>query len=79
MFDSPRYIVNTEIKTTGAYIYDEDRDYAMTINSDKDIAWVRSKEEYKKLYGKFFRPNRISGTENNLLRRQRLNTSGSIN
>lgn len=56
MFDEPR---NNEFDfpTKGGYINDHDRDSAMTMESDSDIAWVRS--------GKW-----NSGTAQNLLRRK---------
>jgi len=49
-----------------------DRDKNMTLNSDYDIAWVRSKEESQKLYGDKFDFKRKSGTELNLERRNKL-------
>ncbi|KAF2210223.1 hypothetical protein CERZMDRAFT_106862 [Cercospora zeae-maydis SCOH1-5] len=45
------------------------RDAAM---SDYDILWVRSDEETKVLYGKKYRPGRISGTQKNKSRRDAL-------
>jgi hypothetical protein len=50
------------------------RDSAMTYTSDVDIAWVRPPEETKKLLeslGEVYRASRISGTEKNLIRRQK--------
>ena len=41
----------------------------MTEDSDRDIAWIRSEEETKKLYGKKYRPGRVSGTQKNIDRR----------
>ena len=56
MFDSPRN-VNAEIMhTQGGYNTDEDRDYAMSQESDEDIAFIRC--------GRF-----KSGTAQNILRR----------
>ncbi len=49
------------------------KDKQMTINSDQDIAWVRSEEETKMLYGDKYKPSRISGTEQNLIRRSKTN------
>lgn len=46
-----------------------DRDSRMTQDSTRDIAWVRSKESSKKLYGKKYRSNRVSGTQKNINRR----------
>ncbi len=56
MFEEPR---NNEygFPTKGGYVNDHDRDSAMTMESDSDIAWVRS--------GKW-----NSGTAQNLLRRK---------
>ena len=45
------------------------RDAAMTENSDVDLLWVRSEEGNKQLLGSKFKPNHISGTEKNRLRR----------
>lgn len=45
------------------------RDALMTQNSTYDIAYVRSAEESKKLYGEKYDPTKISGTEENLRRR----------
>lgn len=50
----------------------EQRDKYMTINSDYDIAWIRSIEENKKIYGNNFKENRKSGTEQNIERRRKL-------
>lgn len=47
-----------------------DRDATCTKASTNDIAWVRPKEETAKLLGKKYDPNRLSGTEQNLLRRK---------
>jgi hypothetical protein len=55
MFDSPRY--NPGFPTKGGYESDTDRDEAMTLASDEDIAWVRPGKEN-------------SGTAKNLLRRK---------
>ena len=68
MFDKPRNNMGS-FKTVGGFKSDEDRDSNMTLNSTKDILYVRSAEESMKLYGKKYRQNRISGTEKNRLRR----------
>lgn len=47
------------------------RDAEMTGASDYDIAWVRPPEEAEKLLGKDFNPNRVSGTQLNIERRQK--------
>ena len=54
MMNSPRY--NTGFPTEGGFLSDEDRDSAMTDESDSDIAWVREGREE-------------SGTQRNLDRR----------
>lgn len=72
MFDKPRNNVGN-FATHGGFKDDESRDQAMTMFSTDDILWIRSPEESKKLYGKKFRPNRISGTEKNKLRREEMN------
>ncbi len=56
MFDSPRNIASKEFNTKGGFKSDEERDAAMTNDSDKDIAFVRK--------GK-----RDSGTAQNIIRR----------
>ena len=68
MFDKPRNNIG-QFNTMGNFTDDESRDAAMTNSSTKDILYVRSAEESKKLYGKKYRANRISGTEKNRLRR----------
>ena len=62
-----KYGVNT-VKGFSSYAQ---RDAAMTEASQFDIAWVRSVEDCKKLYQDKYRP-RVSGTEQNLLRRSKL-------
>lgn len=56
MFDSPRNFVCNDFKTKGGFKTDEERDAAMTKDSDTDIAFVRK--------GK-----RNSGTAQNIVRR----------
>jgi hypothetical protein len=56
-------------ETRGWFKNDEERDKAMTNASQQDIAWVRSEEMCKKLYGSNYKPNKISGTAKNILRR----------
>lgn len=56
MFKSPRNIACSEITTCGGYKSDEERDAAMTNDSDFDIAFVRKGKE-------------TSGTAQNLMRR----------
>jgi hypothetical protein len=71
MFDKPRNNIGN-FATHGGFKDDESRDRAMTIVSTDDILWIRPVEESKKLYGKKYRPNRISGTEKNKLRREEM-------
>lgn len=56
----------------GGYPSHNQKDKAMTLASDLDIAWVRSEEEQKKLYGAKYR-HRKSGTQCNLERRAKIN------
>ena len=58
--------------TRGGFDNHAKKDAAMTRISDADIAWVRSEEEQKKLYGDKYR-KRKSGTQKNLERRAKLN------
>ena len=41
MFTSPRNIASPDLKTSGGYVDDIDRDSAMTRDSDFDIAFYR--------------------------------------
>lgn len=56
MFEKPRHLADPFLKTVGGFKSDEERDAAMTKDSDKDIAFLRK--------GK-----RRSGTAENILRR----------
>lgn len=56
MHDKPRNINPLITQTVGNFKTDEDRDYAMSVNSDEDIAFVRC--------GRF-----TSGTAQNIIRR----------
>ncbi len=47
------------------------RDAAMTAASDYDLCWVRPEAECRRLYGDSYR-KRVSGTEQNVLRRQKM-------
>jgi len=69
LFDTPLNIANPAFKTIGGFQTHDQKDTAMTRNSNADILWIRSEEEQKKLYGKKYR-YRISGTEKNLNRRR---------
>lgn len=57
MFDKPRNCVSPHFKTVGGFTSDNERDTAMTVASDRDIAWVRPGRE-------------TSGTAKNLKRRK---------
>ena len=59
----------------GSFNNHEEKDKAMTLASDLDIAYIRSPEEQKKRLearGIEYNPNRKSGTEKNLLRRKEI-------
>ena len=58
------------IKSVCEFKSDTHRDEACTQASTYDIAWVRPKEETAKLLGDKYDPNRLSGTEQNLMRRK---------
>ena|SRR5581483_5338407 len=47
-----------------------ERDQSLTLNSDYDIAWVRSEEESKILFGNRWKPHKKSATQLNLERRR---------
>ncbi|KAF2106453.1 hypothetical protein BDV96DRAFT_654656 [Lophiotrema nucula] len=49
--------------------YHNERDAAMTEDSDYDILWVRGEAETAALYGAKYRPGRVSGTQKNKDRR----------
>ena len=65
---------NPGFQTKSGFIGDDHRDVNMTKDSTDDILWIRSAEEAKKLYGKKFNLKRISGTEQNKLRRLKMNS-----
>ena len=67
--DKPYKLADPRIKTVSGFKSHNDKDNAMTLNSNIDIAYVRSNEESKLLYGNNYNPSRISGTEKNLERR----------
>lgn len=66
------FINDTPLKSTGGFTSHTAKDKAMTLASDIDIAYVRSNEESKLLYGDKFNPKRISGTQQNINRRRKL-------
>ena len=65
----PETVADPRIRLVGGFGSHDEKDAAMTNNSNVDIAYVRPIEESKILYGEKFNPNRISGTEKNLVRR----------
>lgn len=67
--ESPEFLADPSIKTVGGWKSHDQKDAAMTKNSDVDILYVRSTDESKKLYGDKFNPKRMSGTQKNLNRR----------
>lgn len=70
MFDKPRNNIFNST-TVGGFKSDEERDAAMTRDSEKDILWVRPIELQKKLLGKKFKEGHVTGTEKNRLRRNK--------
>ncbi len=71
MFDQPRNN-RGHWKTIGGFRFDAERDAGMTRASNCDILWVRSREEQQYRLGSKFNPKRISGTEQNRLRREKM-------
>jgi hypothetical protein len=59
-----------KINTKGMFTSNTARDETMTRVSDKDIAWVRSAAEQRKLYGDKYDPNFVTGTQQNINRRK---------
>jgi hypothetical protein len=57
MLKAPRYYASCEFQPVGGFNSDDERDGAMTLASDEDIAWVRPGKE-------------SSGTARNLARRK---------
>lgn len=70
--NNTKNIASSLFNRKGGYKNHNDKDKAMTYNSDMDIAWVRSAEDTQRLYGDKYNPNRISGTQHNLNRRQQI-------
>ncbi len=66
----PRNNINSW-PTKGGFRNHSQKDAAMTQSSNVDILYIRSEEESRALYGSKYRP-RISGTQKNLERRQKL-------
>lgn len=69
----PEKLASADIRTVSGFCSHDDRDIAMTNTSDIDIAYVRSHEESRKIYGDTFDPTRKSSTEKNIIRRMELN------
>ena len=67
--DKPYMLVDPLIKTIGGFKSHDDKDRQMTLDSNIDIAYVRSIEESKKIYGDKYNSKRKSGTQKNLERR----------
>ena len=67
MYDSPLNNLGGYF-TVGGFQSHEEKDSAMTYASSDDIAWFRTVEEQKKLYGNKYR-KRVTGTEKNVKRR----------
>jgi hypothetical protein len=70
MFKKPRNNVGN-FKTKGGFKSDSERDSQMTRDSTHDILWMRPVEQQMKLLGEKYDPSHISGTQRNLLRRQK--------
>ena len=79
----PRNLANHCFSTHSGFKTDELRDEAMTQNSDIDIAWVRVLtndqieilQKQLKEKGRKYNPSRVSGTEKNLIRRNKKNSN----
>ncbi|XWV25021.1 hypothetical protein QJ856_gp0757 [Tupanvirus deep ocean] len=65
----PEKIADPRIKTIGGFVSHDEKDARMTQESDIDIAYVRTSEESKQLYGSKYKPDRVSGTQKNIERR----------
>jgi hypothetical protein len=63
------YQEKCKVHTRTGFASYTDRDKAMTLASDYDIAWVRDVETAKKLYGQDWTASKKSGTQLNLERR----------
>ncbi len=73
-YDNKKKYAHLDVNIKCGYQSYTSRDADMTTNSHYDIAWVRSKEASKVLYGDAYKP-RVSGTQHNLNRRLKLNKS----
>jgi len=72
MHNKPRNNLG-KFQTKGGFVEDDERDEAMTNNSQEDILWVRSPEEQKKKLGPKYNPFHVSGTMKNKIRRESTN------
>ncbi len=72
MFDKPRNNAGN-FPTRGGFKNDNSRDDEMSKISHRDIGWVRSPNEAKLYYGDKYDPKRITGTQKNFIRREKLN------
>lgn len=64
-----QYYLDLGLNVKDGYESYSKRDKEMTYNSDYDIAWIRSPDESKKLYGDKYNPKKKSGTQQNIERR----------
>jgi hypothetical protein len=69
---SEEYYQNLGVNVITGFTSYTQRDKSMTLASDYDIAWIRSLEESKMLYGDDFNFDKKSGTQLNLERRVQL-------
>lgn len=67
--NSKQYYLDLNVNVKDGYDSYSKRDKQMTNDSDYDIAWVRSTEESKRLYGVKYNPKKKSGTQQNIERR----------
>lgn len=72
MYQRPRNNLGN-FPTKGGFESDEERDDAMTKNSQEDILWVRTPAEQQKKLGPKYNPFHVSGTMKNKLRREEMN------
>ncbi len=72
MFNKPRNNPGN-FPTHGGFKNDNSRDVEMSKRSHRDIGWVRSPDDAKSYYGDKYDPKRISGTQKNFIRREKLN------
>ncbi len=69
--DTPEFpVLHNDIRTRGQFCTHDEKDAMMTNDSDIDLAYIRSPEELKELYGNKFDPLRKSSTQKNIERRK---------